>query len=213
MTLKTCGVCLILHLLFGLPLAVWGSRSQTWFCRGVSFLVMLPLVFPPIALGYALLQLLGRYSLVGGFLETSFGIRFVFSQAGVILAAFVVGLPLVVRPLQAALKNENILRLEQAALVTGCGPWKTFFFVTLPLIRTSLASGLLLGVARASGEVGVTMMLGGNISLKTNTLSLEVFNRVSRGDLDEASQLCLLLAATGLIFYIVLEKLQSRKEI
>jgi len=56
------------------------------------------------------------------------------------------------------------------------------------------------------------MMLGGNISWKTNTLSLEVFNRVSRGELDEASLLCLLLAGTGLIFYIALEKLQTGKE-
>jgi len=56
------------------------------------------------------------------------------------------------------------------------------------------------------------MMLGGNISWKTNTLSLEVFNRVSRGELDEASLLCLLLAGTGLIFYIALEKLQTGNE-
>jgi len=213
LTLKTCGICLVLHVLFGLPLALWSSRSQTILCRGVSFLVTLPLVFPPIALGYLLLRLLGRTSLIGGALEQGLGIRVVFSEIGVVLAAFIVGLPLVVRPLQATLKSENIIRLEQAARVTGCGPLKTFFFVTLPLIRTSLASGLLLGTARASGEVGVTMMLGGNISWKTNTLSLEVFNRVSSGELDEASQLCLLLAVAGLVLYVILEKLQSRKEI
>jgi molybdate transport system permease protein len=211
--LKTCGICLLLHLLFGLPLALWGSRSRSILCRSVSFLVTLPLVFPPIALGYLLLRFLGRNSLIGDVLEQCCGIRVVFSEIGVVMAAFVVGLPLVVRPLQAALKSENIIRLEQAARVTGCGPLKTFFFVTLPLIRTSLASGLLLGTARASGEVGVTMMLGGNISWKTNTLSLEVFNRVSRGELEEASQLCFLLAITGLILYVVLEKLQSKRVI
>ncbi len=202
-----------MHVLFGIPLALWSSRSQTILCQAVSFLVTLPLVFPPIALGYLLLQILGRNSLIGSALEQGFGIRVVFSEIGVVLAAFVVGLPLVVRPLKAVLQSENILRLEQAARVTGCGPLKTFFFVTLPLIRTSLASGLLLGTARASGEVGVTMMLGGNISWKTNTLSLEVYNRVSSGELDEASQLCLILAATGLALYIILEKLQSKKEI
>ncbi|MDD3250802.1 MAG: ABC transporter permease subunit [Smithellaceae bacterium] len=211
--MKTCGICLLLHLLFGLPLALWGSRSRSILCRSVSFLVTLPLVFPPIALGYLLLRFLGRNSLIGDVLEQCCGIRVVFSEIGVVMAAFVVGLPLVVRPLQAALKSENIIRLEQAARVTGCGPLKTFFFVTLPLIRTSLASGLLLGTARASGEVGVTMMLGGNISWKTNTLSLEVFNRVSRGELEEASQLCFLLAITGLILYVVLEKLQSKRVI
>ena len=100
--------------------------------------------------------------------------------------------------------------LEEAARVNGCGGLSSFFFVTLPLVRNSLASGLLLGLARASGEVGITMMLGGNISGRTNTLSLEIFNSVSRGDFETASSLCFLLAVFGLILYIMLEKLQRK---
>jgi molybdate transport system permease protein len=102
-----------LHVLFGIPLALWSSRSQTILCQAVSFLVTLPLVFPPIALGYLLLQILGRNSLIGSALEQGFGIRVVFSEIGVVLAAFVVGLPLVVRPLKAVLQNENISVLNR----------------------------------------------------------------------------------------------------
>jgi molybdate transport system permease protein len=211
LTLKTCMAALLLFLLVGPPLALWVSRSDSFVCRCVSFVITLPLVFPPIALGYMLLVLLGRMGPFGGVFET-LGIKIVFTQTGVCLAAFVAGLPLVVRPLQAVLGGEDILKLEQAARVTGCGPFRTFVFVTVPLARDTLVSGLLLAAARASGEVGVTMMLGGNIAGRTNTLSLEIFNCVSRGDFDQAGQLCMLLAAVGLLLYLALEKLQRKKE-
>ncbi len=200
----------MLFLLLGVPLSLWISRSDSAVCRALSFFVTLPLVFPPIALGYILLTLLGKNGPVGIFLENCLGIRVIFSEIGVLLAAFTAGLPLLVRPLSAALKNRNIIMLEEAARVNGCGGLSSFFFVTLPLVRNSLASGLLLGLARASGEVGITMMLGGNISGRTNTLSLEIFNSVSRGDFETASSLCFLLAVFGLILYIMLEKLQRK---
>ena len=211
LTLKTCCAALLLFLLTGLPLALWLSRSNSVPCRCASFIVTLPLVFPPIALGYILLLLLGRTGPFGPLLENA-GIRIVFTQTGVCIAAFAAGLPLVVRPLQAALGSDEILRLEEAARVTGCGPFRTFTFVTVPLVRGTLASGLLLGAARASGEVGVTMMLGGNIAGRTNTLSLEVFNCVSRGEFDSATRLCVLLAGVGLALWLALERLQRKKE-
>ncbi|MDD4432004.1 MAG: ABC transporter permease subunit [Bacteroidales bacterium] len=211
LTIKTCIVSIMMFLLVGVPLALWISRSDGVIPKLASFFVTLPLVFPPVALGYILLMSLGR-SGIGGIMEEYTGFRIVFSQFGVFLAAFVAGLPMLVRPLQAALKNENILKLEEAARVTGCGQFRTFIFVTVPLVRSTIASGLLLGVARATGEVGITMMLGGNISGHTNTISLEIFNRVSRGEFDEAGDLCLLLAITGLLLFIALEKLQQKKE-
>lgn len=89
---------------------------------------------------------------------------------------------------------------------------QNLYFITVPLVRSTIASGLLLGSARASGEVGITMMVGGNISGRTNTVSLEIFNLVSRGEFDEAGALCLLLAVFGLLLFVSLEKLQKKKE-
>lgn len=80
----------------------------------------------------------------------------------------------------------------------------------LPLIRTHILSGLLLGLTRASGEVGITMMLGGNLSGRTNTLSLEIFNAVSRADFDAATALCLVLSAFTLLVFVLLEALRRR---
>ncbi len=211
LTVKTCLISIVLFLLIGVPLAFWLSRSKSLSVKPVSFFVTLPLIFPPAALGYILLMTFGRQG-VGGFFEDQIGFRIVFSQTGVFLAAFTAGLPMLVRPLEAAMKNEAIIKLEEAARVTGCGSVKTFIFVTVPLVRSAIASGVLLGTARAAGEVGITMMVGGNISGRTNTISLEIFNAVSRGEFDKAEDLCLLLALAGLLLFAALEKIQKKKE-
>ena len=175
-------------------------------------LVTLPLVFPPIALGFMLLMLFGRSGPIGGPLETATGFRLVFSKTAVTLAAFVAGLPLVVRPLQAVMRESGLIRLEEAARAHGCGRVKTFFLVTTPRVSGTLVSGLILGTARASGEVGITMMIGGNIAGRTNTLSLEIYNLVSRGEFDGAMKLCAMLAAAGLILWGLLERYRMKED-
>ena len=207
LTLKICLACLALHVLAGIPLAWWLSGPRTAAKRIVSFFVTIPLVFPPVALGFILLTALGRRSPVGNDLEKFFGFRLVFSFPGLVLAAFIAGLPLLVRPLEAALRREDIVAQAKAARTLGCGPLKAFALVSLPQAGSSLASGLLLGLARASGEVGISLMLGGNIIGRTNTLSLEIYNSVAYGDFDRAMILCLILAACGLALYAVLERL------
>lgn len=209
LTLLSCGLSLLLFLTAGLPAAYWLARSRSFGARCLAFFITLPLVFPPIALGYMLLLLFGKNGPAGAALEQLFGVRLVFSTGSVVLAAFVAGLPLFVRPVQAAFQDENAQKLEEAARVLGCGQVKTFFIVAAPLAKRSIVSGLLLAAARASGEVGITMMLGGNIEGRTNTLSLEIFNSVSRGDFDEALTLCMLLAGVSLAIYFMLEKLQK----
>ncbi len=211
LTIKVCVVSFILFFIVAPPLALYFARSKTLLSKFLEFCVTLPLVFPPIALGYILLLLLGRSGLIGSTLYDTFGFRIVFSQWGVILAAFIAGLPLVVRPMINALESGKLREVEEAALVCGAGKAKTFFIVSLPLIKNSIISGLLLGLARSSGEVGVTMMLGGNTSGKTNTLSLEIYNAVSRGDFDVATDLCVLLAVFAFILYLLLVFIQAKK--
>ena len=205
LTLKVCLACLALHVLVGIPLAWWLSGPRTALRKAVSLLVTLPLGFPPVALGFMLLTVLGRRSPVGVFLESELGLRLVFTYPGLVLAAFVAGLPLLVRPLEAALRREQIAAMTRAARSLGCGPLKAFLLVALPQAGASAPSGLLLGLARAIGEVGVSMMLGGNIIGRSNTLSLEIYNSVAYGDFDRAMILCLILGACGLAMYLALE--------
>lgn len=154
----------------------FGLRRPGW----LDALVTLPVAFPPVVIGFVLLWLLGRQSPLGQALA-SLGIDFVFSFAGLWLAAFIAGLPLVVKTLQAALQTQG-RELHETALDLGCRPAQAYWLVHLPLARAALASGVLLALARGMGEVGISLMLGGNILGRTETLSLAIFNAVTTGE-------------------------------
>lgn len=209
LTAKTCLVTLVLFSVAGPLLGYYLARHPGWLSRSVGFLVTMPLVFPPVALGYLLLTVLGRTGVVGECLSP-FGLSLIFNEPAVILAGFVAGLPLVVRPLQAAFSSSRLIELEEAARIHGANDWQIFRRITLPLVRPSLAAGLLLGCARVSGEVGMTMMLGGNIAERTNTLSLEIFNAVSRADFDVANALCFILSLFAVLLFLATEALMRR---
>ncbi len=210
LTVRVCLACLALHALTAIPLARLGMTKKPLLRRMVNFVITLPLVFPPMAMGFLLLMLLGRNGWGGMALQQAFGVSLVFSQGGIILAAWLAGLPLVIKPVQTALANPDLLRFEQAARVCGASPRSCFFLVTLPLIRHGLGAGLLLGITRAMGEVGISLMLGGNIAGRTNTLSLEVFNAVSTGEFQRAALLCSILAIISLLLYLGIEWCQKR---
>ncbi len=190
--IAVCGVAL------GYVLGHWRGR---WIAF-IDFLVTLPLVFPPIATGYLLLMLLGRRGVIGSFLHETFELEMIFSFWGVVLAAFIAGLPLMVKQVQAAIQNETN-RLIEAAYVLGKSPVTTFFRVVLPSIRKNVAIGLSLAFARLLGEVGITLMLGGNISGKTSTMSLEVYNAVFTGEYDRAFVLVFLLGVVSMLLIIL----------
>ena len=212
LTLQAAFSSLVLFAVIGVPLALYTARSKTRLSRAVLFIATLPLIFPPVALGYLLL-LLGINGPVGSVLHNAFGTRIVFSQMAVTLAAFIAGLPLVIRPVKEAFESKTLLDLECAARVCGATPMTTFLRVTLPTVRNAVLSAFLLGTARASGEVGITMMLGGNVSDKTNTLSLEIYNAVGRRDFDTATALCAVLAAVALVLCAALELLRRRSDV
>ncbi|WP_043774300.1 molybdate ABC transporter permease subunit [Desulfomicrobium escambiense] len=163
----------------------------------VDFLVAVPLVFPPIATGFILLMLLGRQ----GPLAAVMPVDVVFAFPGLVLASMVSGLPLLVKPVEAALRTQG-KRLSEVAAVLGKTPWQTFRLVLLPAVRRPVLAGWLLALCRSMGEVGVTLMLGGNIIGRTNTLSLEIYNCVFTGELDRAMALCAIIATVsgGMLF-------------
>lgn len=209
LTAQTCLIAGIGFAIFGPMLAWWFARRPTAFSRIASFLTTLPLVFPPVALGYLLLVLLGRNGWISSWLYDA-GIYLIFTPASVALAAFIAGLPLVVKPIQTALEGRQLKAIEFARAVHGASGWIILRHITLPYVRPQILSGLLLGVSRASGEVGITMMVGGNLSGKTNTLSWEIFNAVSRADFDAAAALCLILSIFTIVIFAILEGIRRR---
>lgn len=170
----------------------------------VDFLVTVPLVFPPIATGFILLMLLGRNGPLGRVLP----IDVVFSFPGLVLASVIAGLPLMVKPVEAALRSQG-KRLSEVAAVLGKTQWQTFVLVLLPSIRRPVLSSWLLALCRSMGEVGITLMLGGNIIGKTNTLSLEIYNCVFTGELDRAMVLCAIIATLSGTMLFTLKRMSA----
>ncbi len=203
LSLKVAAAMLVCQLLAGVGLA-WGLSRPRLPLRSLwEGLLSLPLVFPPIAIGFLLLLLLGRRGALGKPLYEHLSVDIVFSDLGVYLAAFLAGLPLIVKPVQAALEN-TAAELAEAATVLGRGPLATFFLIVVPCVRPAILAGLALALGRALGEVGITLMLGGNIVGQTDTLSLAIYNSVLDGDFDCATRLSLLLGAGSLGLFLLM---------
>ncbi len=163
----------LVGLLPAMLLAYWLARTQSRLRLLVEALVILPLVLPPVVVGYFLLMLLGKEGLLGSFLHDSFGIMLAFTWQGAALAALVMGWPLMVRTMRQAFEAVDP-GLEEAAATLGAGPWRRFCIVSVPMARSGLAAGALLCFARSLGEFGATIMFAGNMA-GTRTLPLAIW--------------------------------------
>lgn len=205
LTLTVMAVAIPVFFVLGVPLGYLIGRGRGRCVAALDFLVSLPLVLPPMAVGFFLLLLLGRKGVLGAPLLHFFDFEIIFGFPGLALAAVTAGIPLMVRPVQAAVRGD-LLRLVELSSVLGKGPLTTFIRVVLPHCRKSVAAGLFLATGRALGEVGVSLLLGGDIVGRTNTVSLEIYNAVFTGDFFRAGLLSALLAVVSLALTYALKR-------
>jgi len=177
----------------------------------IDALVTAPMILPPTVLGYYLLVALGRDSAIGRAWESVFGASLVFSFTGLIVAAFVAALPFIVKASRAAFEEVDP-RLVEAARTLGPSRARAFFTVTLPLARRGIVAGASLGFARALGDFGVTLMIGGNIPGETRTASLAIYDLVLSGRQSEADGLIALMTACGVFALVLANRLDAQKE-
>jgi len=200
---------MLLVLVTGVPLAWVLARSNIPGRDLLSSLVTLPMILPPTVLGYYLLLLLGRQSLLGNFLQEHFGISLVFTWQAAVLAAAVASMPLMTRTVQASLEAVDI-ELEDVARTLGCSEIAIFFTVTIPLTWKGIIAGLVLAFARSMGEFGATLMVAGNIPGKTQTLSIAIYDAVQQGETGLANLLVLLISGITVVVLLLLSKLTKR---
>ena len=163
---------------FGLGAAWLLARGRFPGKTLVDGIVHLPLVLPPVVVGYALLSLFGRNGTVGSWLH-GFGIDVAFNWKGAALASAVMAFPLLVRATRLSLEAVD-RRLEAAALTLGASRTRVFFTVTLPLTAPGLLAGAILAFARSIGEFGATITFVSNIPGLTQTLPLAFFSLVQQ---------------------------------
>lgn len=138
-------------------------------------LVHVPLVVPPVVIGYLLLVLFGRNGAIGGWLYDTFALTVTFSWQGAAVAAAVMSFPLMVRAARLSIEAIDT-RLEEAARTLGAGPIDIFFSITLPLASSGIIAGSILGFARALGEFGATITFVSAIPGETTTLPLALYS-------------------------------------
>ena len=195
-----------LLIVFGLALAYYLAFSKTKLRAILEMIVTFPLIFPPIATGFLLLYLLGKNGIVGKALN----LEIIFSFKALVLAAFIASLPLFVKPVASALGSLS-KSLSEAAYSLGKDKFQTAIFVLFPCVAKSVAAAFILAISRGLGEVGITLILGGNIIGKTDTISLAIYNAVYDGKSDEALVLSLALVVLSFILFWIINLLDKSK--
>ena len=176
----------------------------------LNTIVHLPLVVPPVVIGYLLLLVFGNNGVLGRWLFEMFQISIAFTWKGAALAASVMAFPLMVRAIRLSLDLLDV-ELEEAAATLGAGPFKKFISVTLPLILPGIIVGTLLGFARSLGEFGATITFVSNIPGETQTLPLAMFKYIQTPGGDFQALRLMTLSVILAIGALIISELVERK--
>jgi len=177
--------------------------------QSLGIVVNLPVAIPTVVVGTSLLLLWGPIGLLGRFLEP-FGLQPMFTPVGVLLAHLLVTFPYmlgVVKPLLDELETTY----EEAAYTIGATRWQTFRFVILPALRGGLFTGTLLTFAHSLGEFGATVMVSGNLRLRTQTAPLYIFAQFEAGNIANANAVAAVLALLSFVIFFFLLRFTGRR--
>lgn len=210
LSIRVGAVATLATLPVALSLALALARGRFPGRSALEVLVNLPLVLPPVVTGLGLLLLFGRQGPVGRLLAEGFGVSLLFHWTGAALAAGVMALPLMVRPMRLAI--EGIDRgLEQVAATLGAAPIEVLLRVTLPLALPGVIAGVVLGFARAFGEFGATITFVGAIPGETRTLPVAIYSALQGVNGGSAAlRLALLSVIVAVVALIAAEILNRR---
>lgn len=210
LSLKVAFWCVAASLPFAIGTAFILSRYDFPGRSLIDALVHLPLVLPPVVIGYFLLLLLGRRGPLGMFLEQHFNIVVAFRWSGAAIASAIMGFPLLVRAIRLSLETVDE-KLEAAAATLGASPPWIFLAVTLPLMMPGIINGILLSFARSLGEFGATITFVSNIPGETRTLPIAIYTytQVPGGDA-QALRLIAISVAISILALVASELLVRR---
>ncbi|HEY2685880.1 MAG TPA: molybdate ABC transporter permease subunit [Steroidobacteraceae bacterium] len=199
LSLSVAARSVLISLPLGLLLAWVLTRRRFYGRTLLDAVVHLPLVLPPVVVGYLLLVLFGIRGPLGGPLSRLLGIQLIFTRNGAALATAVMSFPLMVRAIRLSLENVD-RGLEQAARTLGAGPWDRFASITLPLMLPGILAGLITAFSASLGEFGAVITFVSNIPGETRTLPLALYTALQtpNGEAEAAR-----LAAVSLILGLV----------
>ena len=177
LTLKLASTTTLILLAVCTPLAWWLARTRSAWKGPVDALIGLPLVLPPVVLGFYLLVLMGPQGPVGRLMQSLGWDALPFTFSGLVVGSVFYSLPFVVKPIEAAFEAMGDRPLEVAASLRA-SPMDTFFSVVLPQAKSAYLTAAVMGFAHTVGEFGIVLMLGGNIPGKTRVASVQIYDHV-----------------------------------
>ena len=183
LSLKTAGACTAVVCVPG-TLCGWLIAKKHFPGRTLLICAThVPLVVPPVVIGYLLLLILGRNGVIGSRLDDWFGWNIAFTWYAAVIASAIVAFPLIVRSVSTSVSLIDP-GIEDAAATLGAGPVRRFLTIILPGAMPGVLAGMMLAFARSLGEFGATMTFAGNLSGETRTLSLAVYTAMQTTDGD-----------------------------
>lgn len=190
LSLKVASVAMLASLPVGVAVAWLLARHRFVGKALLDSVIHLPLVLPPVVIGYLLLVVMGQQGWLGRWFYEQLGLSFSFNWQGASLAAAVVGFPLMVRAIRLAFESVDP-KLEAAARTLGASRWRVFATITLPLTLPGILTGAVLAFARSLGEFGATITFVSNIPGETRTLPLAMYSFIETpGAEAQAAWLC-----------------------
>jgi len=210
LTLKLASVTTFILLIIGIPLSYWLAYSKFRFKFIIEALVSMPLVLPPSVLGFYLLITFSPQSFLGKFLNDYFGLQFVFSFEGLVLASVIFSLPFMVHPIVSGF-NSLPKNLTEAAQTLGKSQFTILKKILIPNIKPALLSGVVLSFAHTIGEFGVVLMIGGNISGQTRVASIAIYDEVEALNYDTANMYALILFAISFSILIIVNYFNKKQ--
>ena len=210
LTLLIGVIVVIVHAICGTAVAWVLVRHNFRGRRILNGMIDLPFAISPVVAGYMLLLLFGRTGLLAP-LTDGLGIKIAFALPGMIIATLFVTLPFMVRELMPVLAAFGVEQ-EQAAATMGASGWQTFWHVTFPALRWGFIYGLTLTFARALGEFGAVLVIGGGVQGSTETTTLYIFRALDDRQYVGAYSAALVLGAISLILVLTADRLRGKEQ-
>lgn len=185
LSIKVAFVSGVIVVLLGTVIAKWMARRRFKGKTVIETLLMLPLVLPPSVIGFLLIILFGRNSVIGKTIEMLFHAPIMFTWYAAVIASTIVSFPLMYQSAKAGFEEVDEM-IEGAARVDGANEYQVFWHISIPLAKKAIISGAILAFSRSLGEFGATLMFAGNIPGKTQTMPTAIYVAIDSGEMNLA---------------------------
>ena len=203
-------VAISISIIPGVLIAWLLSRKTSWLISILNIIVYLPLILPPVVIGYLLLITFSLNGPIGKLLYENFGLSINFSWKGAAIAAAVVAFPLLVRSIRLGFDTLDP-KLEEAAKVCGASTLNCFFTITLPLMLPAIITGVTLAFARCLAEFGATITFVSNIPGETQTLPLALYTATQTPGTEETALRLVIISIILAIFAMGISEILARR--